>query len=180
MKITEINLPHLFLDMDGVQCDFFGEWVRRDKVAHWKALEQREEEIYRLAHSSSKEVCAFFAELYPLQSGDDLLSWIYENNIPFTILSAPLRGPYHEASIQGKISWLDENRPGASATAIFTSEKEKYAVTNGIPNILIDDWDKNLIKWNNAGGIGIKFEDEFEVSTVAADVIKVLTRLYHK
>jgi hypothetical protein len=35
------------------------------------------------------------------------------------------------------------------------SDKKKYAKSNGIPNILIDDWEPNIAEWNAAGGIGI-------------------------
>jgi hypothetical protein len=35
------------------------------------------------------------------------------------------------------------------------ADKQKYATTNGKPNILIDDYIKNIKEWENAGGIGI-------------------------
>jgi hypothetical protein len=30
------------------------------------------------------------------------------------------------------------------------------------PNILIDDWDKNINAWNSAGGIGIQYDADFD------------------
>ena len=38
----------------------------------------------------------------------------------------------------------------------MSHEKWKWATTDGRPNILIDDWDKNLIPWAEHGGIAIR------------------------
>jgi hypothetical protein len=60
MKITELledtqqKMPHLYLDMDGVQADFFGAWADRHGVDHWKAIQDKEAEINQLANSSAK------------------------------------------------------------------------------------------------------------------------------
>ena len=47
MKIDELEkkMPHLYLDMDGVQADFFGAWADRLGVDHWKAIHDKEKEI---------------------------------------------------------------------------------------------------------------------------------------
>jgi len=59
----------------------------------------------------------------------------------------------------GKRDWLDKHHLGASEGAIFASRKEKYATdSEGRPNVLIDDFGKNIIPWRNKGGIGIHHE----------------------
>ena len=105
MKITEIlleetenKMPHLFLDMDGVQADFFGAWSKRSGVNHWKAIADKEAEINQLAHSSAKDVYDFFYNLQPLSGGMKVISWLRNNQIPYTVLSAPLRGPSYSNS----------------------------------------------------------------------------------
>ena len=50
---------------------------------------------------------------------------------------------------------------------IFTSNKHKYATSplTRRPNILIDDKPENISRWNEAGGIGIRYqanEDDLE------------------
>ena len=50
---------------------------------------------------------------------------------------------------------------------IFTSNKHKYAISplTRRPNILIDDKPENISRWNEAGGIGIRYqanEDDLE------------------
>ena len=185
MKIVELltedigtDKPHLYLDMDGVQADFFGAWAKRNNVNHWKAIQNKEDEINQLAHSSSKEVYDFFRDLKPLKGGMQIIAWLKKHNIPFTVLSAPLRGPYAEASKQAKRDWLDEYNPGTSGTAIFTSAKFKYAMKDGVPQVLVDDFGPYLQKWRDAGGIAVKHEDEFEVPNSAEDTIKQLEKIY--
>jgi hypothetical protein len=35
------------------------------------------------------------------------------------------------------------------------SHKQKYATTDGKPNVLIDDYKKNIMEWESKGGIGV-------------------------
>lgn len=182
MKIMEVagtkKIPHLYLDMDGVQADFFGAWAERHGVSHWKAIQGREGEIEELANSSAQEVYDFFYKLKPLKGGMQIIAWLQQNKIPYTVLSAPLRGPYSDASIQAKIDWLNKYHPGASGNAIFTSAKYKYALSNGEPNVLVDDYGPYLQKWADAGGIIVKHEDEFEVPNTGAETIEKLEQIY--
>lgn len=186
MKITELLLeneeteqkPHLYLDMDGVQADFFGAWADKNNVPHWKAINDKEGEIEKLAHSSEKDVYDFFRDLKPLRGGQQIIAWLKKNNIPFTVLSAPLRGPYADASKQAKRDWLDQYNPGTSGNAIFTSAKYKYATKDGVPQVLVDDFGPYLQKWSDAGGIAVKHEDEFEDPNSAEETIKQLEKIY--
>lgn len=176
MRIFEIEdkpkggkMPHLYLDMDGVQADFFGHWAKEHGVEHYKAIPHPEAAIEELAHSNDKRVYKFFHELDPLPGGQQIINWIKTNHIPFTVLSAPLRGPYEAASIKGKKDWLDTYNPGTSKDAIFTSEKYRYALDdNGNPNVLVDDYGIYINKWKNAGGIPVKHEDGDTGSTITA------------
>lgn len=173
MKIIELfegaaqnEMPHLYLDMDGVQADFFGKWAEEHGVYDYKAIPHFEQAIEELAHSSPKKVYDFFHDLTPLDGFETIINWIRTNKIPFTVLSAPLRGPYAEYSIKGKKDWLNKHNPGTSDSAIFTSEKYKYAITNGKPNVLVDDFGKYLKAWDKAGGIAVKHEDDNTSHTI--------------
>lgn len=185
MKISELlcedeqkDTPHLYLDMDGVQADFFGAWSEYHSVPHWKAIKNREIEIEQLSNSSEKEVYDYFRNLKPLDGGKKVIAWLKKHNIPFTVLSAPLRGPYKEASIRAKQDWLDEHNPGSSANAIFTPNKFKYAITDGKPNVLVDDFGNYLRNWADAGGIAVKHEDEHEMPNSGEETIKTLEKIY--
>lgn len=166
MKIHEIQpMPHLYLDMDGVQADFFGRWAEIEKVQHYKDITNPEEAIVRLAKSGPENVYHFFRDLEPLQGGQVIISWLHQNKIPFTVLSAPLRME-GQASIKGKREWLDNYNPGTSGDAIFTSAKYKYATKDGKPQVLVDDFGKYLSAWNSAGGIAVKHRNESTGHTI--------------
>lgn len=176
VEITQTTKPEVFLDMDGVQADFFGEISKRFNVDHYKAIVDQDAEINRIAHSGEDKVRDLFANLRPLSGGIKIVSWLVSNNIPYHILSAPLRGPHKDASKEGKLSWLQ--RHGLmpyKGRVIFDSNKFKYAVQpDGTPNILIDDYGKNIKEWRNAGGIAIKHEDEFEYPNSYVHTLKLL------
>lgn len=176
--IKENIMPHLYLDMDGVQADFFGAWAKKHNVSHYKAIHDREGAIEKLAHSSAKEVYKFFFDLEPLVGGQQIIKWLRTHDIPFTVLSAPLRGPYAEASIQAKKDWLDKYNLGTSSSAIFTSGKQKYAKNANKANILVDDFGPYLQKWSDAGGIAVKHEDEAEIPNSGELTIAKLKELY--
>jgi hypothetical protein len=164
MKLTEIgeSKPHLYLDMDGVQADFFTAWARIHDKDRYKEIgdkEAREISIADMAARGPEFVKDFFTNLDPLPGGTKLVAWLKANSIPFTILSAPLRDQ-RSASVQGKRAWLDRHNPSTSDTAKFDGNKERYAVTGGRVNLLIDDHKKYISRWEERGGIGILYRDD--------------------
>jgi 5'(3')-deoxyribonucleotidase len=167
MEDTTKKMPHLYLDMDGVQADFFGALAAKHNVENYKEIPDTEASINELASSSPLEVYKFFRELKPLQGGDKIVEWLHQHNIPYTVLSAPLRGPYAVASVEAKKDWLDEHNPNATKDAIFTQHKHKYALSNDEPNVLVDDYGKYLNLWTNAGGIAVKHEDNNTQHTIS-------------
>lgn len=171
------RMPHLYLDMDGVQADFFSSWAKwhakkfdDPSVLRYKDIGDamsRESSIVELSKEGPEAVEEFFATLPELPSYRKLLSWLRSNNIPFTVLSAPLRNEA-QASIKGKRYWLDQHNPGTSDDAIFTSEKQRYAVTDGTPNVLVDDFKKYIKNWTDSGGIGVLHRDNDINATLKA------------
>ncbi len=175
MKITDIaNKPHVYLDMDGVQADFFTAWAKAFGKERYKEIGDRptrEASIDELNQRGPEFIEEFFANLPVLPGGSRLVTWLKTNGIPFTVLSAPLRGN-HEASIRGKRRWLDQHNPGTSATAIFDGMKERFANRRGVPAILIDDHKKYIERWNDAGGIALLYR-EHNVDDVIAQLKKI-------
>jgi len=73
---------------------------------------------------------------------------------------------------------LDEFNPGTSGNAIFTPDKFKYAVSDGSPNVLVDDFGPYLKAWQDAGGIAVKHEDEHDMPSSGDETIKTLEKIY--
>ena len=62
---------------------------------------------------------------------------------------------------------------------IFTSNKHKYAFSkmDSRPNILIDDKPENIMRFNNAGGIGIRFQaDQDDLEYLFSEIRQALEK----
>jgi len=163
MRYSEFKTtPHLYLDMDGVQCDFFSAWAKLFGKERYKELgdkPERERKINDLNSRGPEFIEKFFATLPVLPNCNKLLSFLETNKIPTTILSAPLRGN-NEASVKGKLEWLSKHNPSMKDTALFRGDKERLAMKGGHPNVLVDDHKENIRRWEAAGGIGVLYRDE--------------------
>ena len=65
MEDTSKKMPHLYLDMDGVQADFFGAWAAKHNVGNYKEIPDTETSINELASSSPLEVISFLENYNP-------------------------------------------------------------------------------------------------------------------
>ena len=107
----------------------------------------------------------FWANLPPMPDKDQL--WSYISQYDPIVLSHP----WDEDSATGKRIWVRELINPQPKNVILTGDKYIYAVNeDGSPNLLIDDFEKYTIPWENAGGIAI-------LHTSAEDTIKKLIRL---
>jgi len=160
--------PMVYVDMDGVLCDFFGAWyailkekgeikeAREDWVkikAYLQNINDREKLDRDIEEYGGAE--KFFADLPQLPGGKKIIRFLRDHDIPFAILSSPL-GSDVKGSIAGKTKWLEAHGLG-NVKAIFEHDKYKYAKKG---DILVDDYGVNIAKWKNAGGIGIQHEEE--------------------
>jgi len=167
--------PHLYLDMDGVQADFFNSWAKwhnsknNTNITNYREIGDADAQLASIVELSSQGpefIEEFFANLPVLSGFKQLITWIKQNNIPYTILSAPLRNQ-HQASIAGKKKWLSKHNPGA-VDEIFTGRKESYAINKQTkqPNVLVDDHGKYIDRWTARGGIGVKHTNKNPQATI--------------
>lgn len=156
-KITEAQgLPRVYLDMDGVLADFFSEWAR---LAGVTSGSYRDIPPAKVDPTLNKMVGTdFFQRLPKFDTADALVSMIVKQFGGYSICSSPLRGD-HENSAHNKRLWIQDNLDPQPDTMEFTGRKEQFArQKDGTPNILIDDRGSNITKWEEAGGIGIKYQ----------------------
>ena len=152
--INEASEPEIYLDMDGVLVDFFNEWAKLVGVKNWRDIKNVEKSFDLIKQQKN-----WWANLPTLPSAKAILGKIKEVKGQYKILSSPLA--QDPDSVPGKKEWIKKNLSGFSpADVILTHNKSKYAKkADGTPNILIDDFGKNIKGWESAGGIGIKHEN---------------------
>ena len=143
----------IYLDMDGVLADFFKGLEQFYNVRHWKQIQDKEKSIQALAGTD------FFNTLDVFETSQELVNFAKATG-DWGICSSPLRGD-RDNSAYWKRVWLTEKQflPEVNKL-IFTGQKENFAVDkiDGTPNILVDDKPSNIKRWNEAGGIGIRYQ----------------------
>lgn len=149
MKTSTEDLPQIYCDMDQVLCDFIkgadvavgGSFVTYDKATRWQ----------KIVDSGSK----FWSDLEWMPGGKKLYQFIGRYNPK--ILSA-YSDKMAADSKKGKLEWLRKNTriKKSDTNLVLRDQKKRFAVSSdGKPNILIDDYAKNIREWEAAGGIGI-------------------------
>ena len=149
----------VFLDMDGVLVDFVSAACRRHR------MENPYENVKNLGIWAVETVWGMSDDdfMAPLKGSDfwEGLEWTADGRVilkmvedaygkeNITLLSRPpKRAPEAYA---GKVQWILNNLPDYADK--FLLGRDKNPCANG--NILIDDYDRNINEWREAGGIGI-------------------------
>ena len=158
-----VNEPTVFLDMDGVLVDFFGAFAKLANVEHWKQMDSQ-----RLQGVLNKIVGSdYFAKLPKTNACDSIVEMAIDFAGSYSILSSPLRGDIAN-STKHKRAWVIDNLSPQPAKTIIIRDKSQYALLNGVQNILIDDRENNIHKWQEAGGYGIKYQaNENDLSVIS-------------
>jgi 5'(3')-deoxyribonucleotidase len=150
------STPIVYVDMDGVLADFFGEIAREHDVEYWREIHRKDLGIDQIAQEPG-----FFKMLPVLPNAGKLIKGVTQLASKYSILSSPLLSNVEESSKE-KMQWLQRHLKNHQPQAvIFDHEKYKYAQQpDETPNILIDDWDTNIRLWEANGGIGILYKPE--------------------
>jgi hypothetical protein len=146
MEASTGDLPEIYCDMDMVLVNFMkaaddavgGSFVSTPKDKRWTMVNQ---------------VKGFWANLEWMPNAKRLYDFIIRYDAH--ILSA-FTGKDPTSKV-GKMKWLSKNTKfkRGNIHLVLRSHKQKYATTNGEPNILIDDYKKNIVEWEAKGGIGV-------------------------
>jgi len=144
MKIAAMSPP-------GVDLEISISDIKHKPVKITKRMKLVRDYMYRLLENNYD----FWANLVPEPGYLKLWGYISQYN-PY-ILSAPMQGEY---SKEGKREWVRKNLTPQPKSIILDTEKYKYAIgPAGRPNVLIDDFTKNTIPWEQQGGIAILHTD---------------------
>ncbi|OUU25130.1 MAG: hypothetical protein CBB97_10330 [Candidatus Endolissoclinum sp. TMED37] len=157
--------PEVYVDMDGVLVDFFTEWAKLMNVKTYRDISKKD---IPKALKKIVDTPNFWEDLPALSGYKELLGAIKKVKGKYKILSSPLA---NDPNVDpGKREWVRKNlgffRP---EQVIIDHNKSKYAKqSDGSPNLLIDDFGKNVRAWQSAGGIAIKHHTSTTNDTVNA------------
>ena len=146
LEVNKEELPPIYCDMDMVLCNFMkaadnvvgGSFVTADKEERWNRINQTK---------------GFWENLEWMPGAKNLYKKIMRYDA--YILSAfSGRDP---TSKNGKMKWLAKNTDfkRSKIHLVMRSQKKQYATTDGKPNVLVDDYIKNIKEWESNGGIGV-------------------------
>lgn len=161
----------IYVDMDGVLAD-----LRKAVCSYLNKDEVENEDYDKYFSDHADNIQDLFKNLPKFESADFLIKLVTDAAGSYKICSAPLRTD-RKGSALGKSIWLDANLAIRPEEKIFTGRKESYATTKGKPNILIDDKEKNIKRWEEAGGIGILYSAEKDGLDVVVDGLKRAKRI---
>ena len=146
LEASKEDLPDIYCDMDGVLCNFMkaadyaagGSFVTTDSKERWMKINQTR---------------GFWENLEWMPGAKRLYQKIMKYN-PYILSAYSGRDP---TSRNGKMKWLAKNTDfkKSNILLVMRSQKQKYATTNGKPNVLIDDYIKNINEWESKGGVGV-------------------------
>ena len=146
LEASKEDLSDIYCDMDGVLCNFMkaadyaagGSFVTTDSKERWMKINQTR---------------GFWENLEWMAGAKRLYQKIMKYN-PYILSAYSGRDP---TSRNGKMKWLAKNTDfkKSNILLVMRSQKQKYATTDGKPNVLIDDYIKNIKEWESKGGIGV-------------------------
>ena len=147
MKVEVVDgLPDIYCDLDQVLVNLMkgadevvgGSFVTHDKDERWKMINQTKD---------------FWANLEWMPGSRKLYQFIKRYD-PYVLSAYSARDPNSQV---GKKKWLKKNTEFKKSriNLVKREQKQKYAITDGKPNVLIDDYIKNINEWESKGGIGI-------------------------
>jgi hypothetical protein len=151
MKISKI-----YLDMDGVVCDF--EKKFKEKFGE-DALKQRDKKLWTENWPNFIKNRQF-EELEWFPGGLELLKFIRSYEVDVEMLTSSGGEMFHEEVAEQKRIWLKKNNIAYTPNVVpGRRHKAKYAKPD---IILIDDTEDVISAFNKAGGIGILHKDAGE------------------
>lgn len=148
----------LFLDLDGVMADFDGGFPAKFGYDH-RAVP--DEVMWAEIEKDGK----FFRELPPCEGALHFFRYIERGCSPVILTACP-HDKFADIAVQ-KRAWVREWL-GSRVPIVFTvGGKTKHLYMHKPGDILIDDFPRNVERWNEAGGVGILHAGDFTATALA-------------
>lgn len=165
IRMENKRVKRIFIDMDGVLVDFIkgvsemiGKPLTADDAGHTE-YDERKQEL------TDKRL---FRNLPPMVDYHELIGYVKHTGLPWEILTAAGK-VNRQTVVWDKNEWIKQYvDPFVVTTCTYTGTQKAAFAEKG--NVLIDDRQKNIDAFNEAGGIGI-------LHTSAANTINQLKAL---
>lgn len=141
----KLDMDGVIVDLDGYFFDQFGETLRN--------MTKEEREL----HWDEKFSVDWFLHAPPMQDAFDLVEYCLNNYANVSILTALPHRRRDQAwqSMQAKIAWVHKYLGHSIPVTFGPYAEDKQKHCDGKDFILIDDVQRNITQWKNAGGYGI-------------------------
>lgn len=162
---------HLFVDLDEVLVNLdkgYEECVGIPMSEADRFFNYDQEKIWEKPKANP----TFWRDLPKMKDADLLIDYVTQIDREKFIISAAVRN-YPDCSTH-KREWVDIHTPFSMEYVhiVRRSEKKLFAVSKGSPNILIDDYLKNIEEWEAHGGIGILHTSSENTINILHDKLK--------
>lgn len=151
----------IYLDMDGVICDFCGAC---EKI---EAIEGRKVDWGKV-HAAGAD---FWSTMGWLDGGEKFYNWLDKlcrnEGIDLCILSQV----NYTDGVNGKLDWLMANTRVPNKNIYIVKNGRTKASYANDQSLLIDDFGKNVEKFVIAGGYGVKFENVEQAKRAVMEIL---------
>ena len=157
----QVSEYKVYLDMDGVIADFDNRFKDISGMEP-KEFENKygKEAFWNLIDEENK--ISFWVGIKEMPGARDLVNYV--KNYNFELLTSPSA---KKQSYLGKLLWVRNHRDlfGGKPRVNFKRAKEKHQIKANLEStdILIDDREDTIARWNAAGGTGIVFNSASQV-----------------
>lgn len=195
MKKVDYNFN---FDMDGVLVDLWG-FIEKNHPKEfyllnksWLGLSDIEKKERNLAWKRLNDIENFWVNLPKMPDADELVKdivFLFKNvgvltATPRAFIDLDTSGSLYEKAKKGKLDWIKSNFPNYPRLAenflapAHAAEKSKYCKKN---DFLLDDLEVNVLKWQDAGGIGVLHKNKdsslnkihFELLNIKSNSLKL-------
>lgn len=147
----------VFFDLDGVMADF--DRGAKELCGYAPAMQgtggpEEEERLF----TALRKARHFFYQLEPIKGAAELFSAVNgRDGVECEILTAvPKKEHGMDSASEDKIRWVRKYlSEDVKVNTVSRREKKNFCL--GKKDILIDDFSKNILEWEMAGGTGILF-----------------------